>query len=379
MRPLFFKSIIISVLVLAVHHIYAQSVSTYQYDELNRLTSVAYDNGITVTYTYDALGNRTSNKVTGSAATTYTISVAVTPKGSGNVTGGGTYNKGTIVKLNAVANDGYEFSKWNDGVTTNPRTVTVNKDMSFTAHFVEGSTPPVDRIILDETSTTYPAAAKGVDVQVNRTIKAGTWNTICLPFAMTSEQAKAAFGNRVELADFAGYKIAKKGNDIVAILVKFTPLDITDGIKANHPYLIKTSSKSDITMFTANNVNINPDEKPVVATMERTDKEWSEFIGTYVTTEMPTRTLYFSDDKFNYALKNKQINAFHAYFDFSDMLSGLYLNNVSFVIEESTGITDIEIEDMEPEGWYTTDGRKLNGKPDQKGIYIVNGKKVLVK
>ena len=358
---------------------FAQTKVTYTYDDLNRLTSVAYDNGVTVTYTYDALGNRTSKKVTGSAASTYTINVAVTPKGSGNVTGGGTYNKGTTVKLNGVANEGYEFSKWNDGVTTNPRTVTVNKDMSFTAHFVEGSTPPVDRIILDETSTTYPMTAKGVDVQVNRTIKAGTWNTICLPFAMTGEQAKAAFGNRVELADFAGYKIAKKGNDIVAILVKFTPLDITDGIKANHPYLIKTSSKSDITMFTANNVNINPDEKPVVATMERTDKQWSEFIGTYVTTEMPTRTLYFSDDKFNYALKNKQINAFHAYFDFSDMLSGLYLNNVSFVIEESTGITDIEIEDMEPEGWYTTDGRKLNGKPDQKGIYIVNGKKVLVK
>ena len=366
-------------LVFATLQTFAQTKVTYTYDDLNRLTSVAYGNGVTVTYTYDALGNRTSKKVTGSAATTYTISVAVTPKGSGSVSGGGTYNKGTTVKLNAVANDGYEFSKWNDGVTTNPRTVTVNKDMSFTAHFVEGSTPPVDRVILDETSTTYPAAAKGVDVQVNRTIKAGTWNTICLPFAMTGEQAMAAFGNRVELADFAGYKIAKKGNDIVAILVKFTPLDITDGIKANHPYLIKTSSKSDITMFTANNVNINPDEKPVVATMERTDKQWSEFIGTYVTTEMPTRALYFSDDKFNYALKNKQINAFHAYFDFSDMLSGLYLNNVSFVIEESTGITDIEIEDMEPEGWYTTDGRKLNGKPDQKGIYIVNGKKVLVK
>ena len=29
--------------------------------------------------------------------------------------------------------------------------------------------------------------------------------------------------------------------------------------------------------------------------------------------------------------------------------------------------------------WYTIDGRKLSGKPAQKGIYIVNGRKVAVK
>ena len=29
--------------------------------------------------------------------------------------------------------------------------------------------------------------------------------------------------------------------------------------------------------------------------------------------------------------------------------------------------------------WYTIDSRKLSGKPAQKGIYIVNGRKVAVK
>ena len=29
--------------------------------------------------------------------------------------------------------------------------------------------------------------------------------------------------------------------------------------------------------------------------------------------------------------------------------------------------------------WYTLDGRKLNGKPTQKGLYIVNGRKTIVK
>ncbi|MCR4603215.1 MAG: hypothetical protein K5683_06760, partial [Prevotella sp.] len=28
--------------------------------------------------------------------------------------------------------------------------------------------------------------------------------------------------------------------------------------------------------------------------------------------------------------------------------------------------------------WYTLDGRKLSGKPSQKGVYIVNGKKFAI-
>lgn len=108
---------------------------TYTYDNLNRLTKVVYDNGATVSYTYDVLGNRTSKKVTGVTSQTFTVTVAVTPEGSGTVTGGGTYAKGSNVELNAIANAGFEFVKWSDGETANPRTVIVNSDLSFTAQF----------------------------------------------------------------------------------------------------------------------------------------------------------------------------------------------------------------------------------------------------
>lgn len=116
---------------------------TYTYDNLNRLTKVVYGNGVTVTYGYDVLGNRNSKKVTGGATvTTFTITTNVTPSGSGMVTGGGTFAEGTNIELHAVANAGYEFSKWNDGVTDNPRTVTVTKDMSYTAQFKESTVTP---------------------------------------------------------------------------------------------------------------------------------------------------------------------------------------------------------------------------------------------
>ena len=48
--------------------------------------------------------------------------------------------------------------------------------------------------------------------------------------------------------------------------------------------------------------------------------------------------------------------------------------------EETTGIASMAdgIDNMSDE-WYTLDGRKLNGKPTTKGLYIVKGKKVMIK
>ena len=47
--------------------------------------------------------------------------------------------------------------------------------------------------------------------------------------------------------------------------------------------------------------------------------------------------------------------------------------------EEATGIRSIDNEQLTNGDWYTIDGVKLNGKPTEKGIYIVNGRKVVVK
>lgn len=126
------RILFIAALLFATLQTFAQ---TYTYDNLNRLTKVVYSNGTTITYTYDALGNRLTKKVTGATSTIYTITTAVTPAGSGSVTGGGTYVKGSTVELYAIPNAGYEFQKWNDGVTANPRTVTVSKNISYKAYF----------------------------------------------------------------------------------------------------------------------------------------------------------------------------------------------------------------------------------------------------
>jgi hypothetical protein len=53
----------------------------------------------------------------------------------GTVSGSGDYEQDTVVTIHAVANAGYFFKEWHDGITQNPRTVTVTQDTIFIAIF----------------------------------------------------------------------------------------------------------------------------------------------------------------------------------------------------------------------------------------------------
>ena len=66
-----------------------------------------------------------------------TCNISVSPANSamGYTSGGGQYAYGTTVTIQATANPGYTFDHWDDGVTQNPRTITVTGDASFVAYF----------------------------------------------------------------------------------------------------------------------------------------------------------------------------------------------------------------------------------------------------
>ncbi len=56
---------------------------------------------------------------------------------TGSATGGGNFKHGTQIQISATPNYGYKFSKWEDGNTDNPRTVTVNGAKKYVAVFIE--------------------------------------------------------------------------------------------------------------------------------------------------------------------------------------------------------------------------------------------------
>ena len=239
-----------------------------------------------------------------------------------------------------------------------------------------------NRVVLNENSTTPPADAEGVNVRVKRTISAGSWNTICLPFAMTEAQCKAAFGNDVELADFTHCEATYDDNeDVTGLEVEFQDVDIAGGMEANHPYIIKVSEA--ITEFTADGVDIEVEEAPSVDRDEYKVKPkvfiYNSFVGTYVAqTAVPEECLFLSGNKFWYSTGVTQMKAFRAYFDFYDVLSDPEDSGARVAIsidDAPTGIVSVRRSEKHDNVYYDLSGRRVE-RPG-KGFYIVNGKKIL--
>ena len=64
------------------------------------------------------------------------IKTMVAPEDTGTVEGGGTYDYGTTIQLMAHANPGCYFLTWTDGIISNPRSVFVEGNATYTAEFV---------------------------------------------------------------------------------------------------------------------------------------------------------------------------------------------------------------------------------------------------
>ena len=243
-------------------------------------------------------------------------------------------------------------------------------------------------VVLDENDTEWPGTYTGVNVKVLRTISANNWNTICLPFDMSEEQCKAAFGDDVQLASFNGYQYDEDVNPNF-INVKFTPATT---ITKNVPCIIKVSTAiAHDDGFSLEGVDIEPAEDLTVAAVKRTKKQWSEMTGIYTVTTLDESILFLSGNNFYYTSSDvsnpTKMKGFRAYFDFYDELENKSLDSnsgVKFIFTLENEPTAIDgVASAEPiKGVYTVSGVKvaedsLEGLP--KGIYIVNGKKVLVK
>ena len=75
------------------------------------------------------------------AKNTYTISTTSANPEWGIATGGKSALYLDEVEISATANYGYHFVKWNDGNTSNPRTVSVTEDKTYTATFAKNVYP----------------------------------------------------------------------------------------------------------------------------------------------------------------------------------------------------------------------------------------------
>ena len=203
-----------------------------------------------------------------------------------------------------------------------------------------------------------------------RTLKAGHWSTICLPFALDADQMNESFGEGAVVKEFSSFSV--EDNNLKIGFAAVTAM------KSGYPYIVFIPEGSDI---------INPVFKDVQIAKGNYDvyQGGTDFVGTYISKGMKSNPerLILKDDKLYYPTADITINAFRCYFVLDTPAPAL-ASEARVIIdwgddEEATGIASMEdgrsqMEDV----WYTLDGRKLDGKPSVKGIYMYNGKKVAV-
>lgn len=186
-------------------------------------------------------------------------------------------------------------------------------------------------------------------VNLHRTLKAG-WNTICLPFATTAE---AVAGEGAEAYEFT----SAENNELT-----FTKVD---NMVANVPYLI--NSPEGKTNPAINNVYLAA-ANPATVTIGA----WS-FKGNY-TPHMDMNGKYgVTGNEVRLAGSGSTLNGMRAYLEGpAGAQARVKINDEN----EETSINNLMInESVRQLVIYDLSGRRVNNA--QKGIYIINGKKVI--
>ena len=206
--------------------------------------------------------------------------------------------------------------------------------------------------------------------------KDGSWNTLCLPFDLTIA------GSVLHDADVRTLSSALLAGNTLTL--NFSAEGDVTTLEAGKPYIVKWTDGSDLKNPVFIDVVMNPEDNPI----EIPNVVTFHGITSPYTLEANDRTkLYLSsDNKLYYPIKEKTINACRAYFQLCKPLSDQSsstggINNILLTFgDECTSIVDVPSKVDNPDGpWFTLDGRKLSGKPTRKGIYVVNGHKVMIK
>lgn len=227
----------------------------------------------------------------------------------------------------------------------------------------------VGAIFLDENGDNNVEAAENVNVTLKRTFyKDGEWNTLCLPFAVAD--AKTAFDN-AELREVD----TKNSHDNTIVFKKAT------AIEAGKPYLIKWANSS------SDAVNVEKKFEGVTLVAAATPVEVNNggisFNGFYKMTEareLGASVAAIGAGNKLFKVTEGKMKGFRAAFV---LPSGVQQAAINVVIDgTATGIEDLVVDGVKANGRvYNLNGQyvgnSLNGL--QPGIYIQNGKKVVVK
>lgn len=218
----------------------------------------------------------------------------------------------------------------------------------------------------DNSSTLASFNGINADVTLKRTLQTGGWNTFCAPFSIATP-------SRWTVKELTSSSFVSSTGELT--------LNFGDAssIVAGKPYLVKVTAS--VVNPTFEGVTI----ANVTTTTETTNANFVPVMNPTPLTANDKTVLFVSGgNKLTYPNATSNINGFRAYFQLKgDAAASANAFAMSFD-NGSTGITEIDDSQahdvhFDTDGIYTLDGRRTEGQPTAKGIYIQNGRKVIIK
>ena len=322
------------------------------------------------------------------------------------------------ITLNNPTKDGYTFAGWTGTDITNAtETVTIAAGSTGNREYIATWTQNTCTLTENDGVTSLVSTWQGKQVEVSftRTFTSGVASTICLPFAFVPTGGTFYTFHSVDKSITPWTVTMEETNPDNHAVV-----DANGKLQPDVPYLFMPASTGDVSFsgtiptvassYTAGQTTVgatNADGTPDAA------HEW-QFKGTYV-----LRTWYDADPGNIYGFSANQITAngggtieageffrisggdksrlrpFRACMEYVTLSSGVRRRGaaeseslpdrmtVRLIGRDGTttaiGTLSMDNGQSIMDNYYDLSGRKLDAKPTKKGIYIHNGKKVVIK
>ena len=284
-------------------------------------------------------------------------------------------------------------------------------DYTFTDTYDILNVPATVDITLQDNADNSETISGKYNCPVNATLdgrtlyKDGSWNTLCLPFDLTIAGSPLA-GATVKTLESSDYN-SENGT----LTLNFTTNSLTT-LRAGTPYLVKWDKPASYIAYDGNNASTCSDivaptfSGVTVSTIGggHADTHYVDFVGSFSPVSLTANdktVLYLgADNTLYYPTRDRTMGSCRAVFR---LHNGLAVGDLvpggakatrfvmNFGSDDTTGIVEVNadadlksashesgISNSLQRAWYDLQGRRLTGKPTEKGIYINNGKKVVL-
>ena len=255
-------------------------------------------------------------------------------------------------------------------------------DIISIVFYVEEPLPLTLSEATDNSTALSTANGKVCDVTLTRTLQKGGYNTFAVPFAISSAKM-------TELGITAKKLTASEFNSMSGTLT--LTFSSASEIEAGKPYLVKVSANVANPTFsgvTVSSTAVPNTETAAVNFVPTLGKALVTGDGSYASEPGSVLFLGSGNKLFSPTVVNdaeqeaSYMKGFRAYFQLKGTAASARTFNIDFGDGETTGIISVNGSGLMvngSDGCYDLLGRRIEGQPTQKGVYIVNGKKTVIK